>query len=89
MQKIIFDFEMLPTMEAFYLSFAKQFDLPDYFGNNLDALWDVLTGDVELPVQIIFKHFPQHSPIFQPLIILMQETQIELGDEYFHFSCEQ
>lgn len=90
MQKIIFDFDMLPDMEAFYLSFAKQFDLPDYFGNNLDALWDVLTGEIELPVQIVFKHFPQHSSVFQPLITLMKEAQIELDDTLFQFSygCE-
>ncbi|QAV23577.1 barstar family protein [Proteus hauseri] len=89
MQKIIFDFARLPNMEAFYLSFAKQFDLPNYFGNNLDALWDVLTGEIALPVQVVFKHFPQYSPVFQPLIVLMQETQIELGDALFQFICEE
>ncbi len=27
-------------------------DLPEYYGMNLDALWDVLTGEVETPCGI-------------------------------------
>lgn len=28
-------------------------ELPDYYGENLDALWDCLTGWVDLPLKIV------------------------------------
>lgn len=29
--------------------------LPDYFGRNLDALWDVLSTDIEGPVEMVWE----------------------------------
>lgn len=40
------------SLEDFYDQIAQKLDLPTHFGRNLDALWDVLTGDVEGPVEI-------------------------------------
>ena len=37
--------------EAFYAALAEALELPDWFGANLDALYDVLT-DLEMPVRI-------------------------------------
>ena len=31
--------------------------LPDYYGMNMDALWDCLTGDIEIPSTIYIKSF--------------------------------
>lgn len=53
MKQIIFDFSTLADRDAFYHQFAQQFQLDEAFGNNLDALWDVLTGEIELPVNIV------------------------------------
>ncbi|AYY79383.1 barstar family protein [Proteus vulgaris] len=88
MKQVIFDFKMLADRDAFYRDFALQFQLDEHFGNNLDALWDALVGDIELPVKIIFKHLPYHSSDFQPLVALMQEAQNELGKALLSFSCE-
>ncbi|MRR16080.1 MAG: barnase inhibitor [Deltaproteobacteria bacterium] len=30
--------------------------LPEHFGRNLDALWDVLSTDIEGPLEIIWQH---------------------------------
>ena len=32
-------------------------NLPEYFGCNADALWDVLTGYIETPCEIVFIGF--------------------------------
>ncbi|WP_193016736.1 barstar family protein [Proteus sp. FME41] len=88
MKQVIFDFKTLADKNAFYHDFALKFQLDDHFGNNLDALWDVLMGEIELPVNIIFKHLPHHSSDFQPLVELMQEAQNELGKTLLCFSCE-
>lgn len=42
------------TLEDVYDQFSTQLALPDYFGRNLDALYDVLTGDVKGPLQIVW-----------------------------------
>lgn len=88
MKQVIFDFKTLADRNAFYHNFALQFELDDNFGDNLDALWDVLVGEIALPVRIVFKHFPHHSHEFQPLVELMQEAQNELGKALLSFSCE-
>ncbi|WP_427196834.1 hypothetical protein [Proteus mirabilis] len=49
---------------------------------------DVLTGEIELPVNIVFRHAPHHSRTFQPIIEIMQEAQETLGKELFRFHCE-
>ncbi|OAT26101.1 barstar family protein [Proteus myxofaciens] len=88
MKQITFDFKTLTDRDAFYRQFALKFHLFDDFGANLDALWDVLTGEIELPVTIIFKHFPHHSDAFQPLMDIMREAQRQLGDDMLIFYCD-
>ncbi len=40
------------SLDDFYDQISKEMNLPAHFGRNLDALWDVLTGDVEGPIEI-------------------------------------
>ncbi len=48
--KVTLDGLTIRTKEDFYLAFRQQLNLPDYFGDNLDALHDFLEESVELPV---------------------------------------
>ena len=58
------------TINDFHWQIAKLLDLEPYYGNNLDALWDSLTTNVERPVSLIW---------------LDSETSREnLGDEAFN-----
>ena len=45
MNTIKLDFSNCNYIMAVYDYIKKQFKLPDYCGNNLDALWDFLDGD--------------------------------------------
>jgi ribonuclease inhibitor len=40
------------SLDEFYSEIARKLHFPDYFGRNLDALWDVLTTDVKGPVEL-------------------------------------
>lgn len=53
MRELIVDGKFMQSQEAMYRHLARVFSLPCYFGNNLDALWDVLTENDE-PTQIDF-----------------------------------
>lgn len=43
MKKIILDLRTIKNREELYDIIAERFDFPDYFGRNLDALYDCLT----------------------------------------------
>lgn len=53
MKELIIDGKFMQSKEAMYVHLTRVFSLPSYFGNNLDALWDVLTENEE-PTQIDF-----------------------------------
>lgn len=48
MRVLVVDGKCMETKEAMYQHLIRVFSLPTYFGNNLDALWDVLTANSEL-----------------------------------------
>lgn len=43
MEKILLDFKLTKTPEQVQEYLALQFDFPEYYGKNLDALYDMLT----------------------------------------------
>jgi ribonuclease inhibitor len=43
------------NLQEFYDEMVRKLPLPDYFGRNLDALWDVLTTDIEGPVELVWE----------------------------------
>ena len=53
MKELIVDGKFMQSKEAMYRHLTRVFSLPSYFGNNLDALWDVLTENDE-PTEINF-----------------------------------
>jgi len=57
MKKYMFDRNEFTWSEEFYKIIKKNFNLPDWFGENADALWDVLTGFLETPCKIVFQNF--------------------------------
>lgn len=47
MKKIVLDFQVPKTPEQAQRYLALELDLPDYYGENLDALYDMLTEITE------------------------------------------
>jgi len=43
MKTIVLDGAYMPTREEAHYHLATRLNLPDYYGNNLDALYDLLT----------------------------------------------
>ena len=70
------------------------FHLGEYYGNNLDALWDVLTTDIERPVKLIWynsaiSHKNLGEENFQRIVEVLQDVQTwdqkQGWDERFEF----
>ena len=57
MNKIVFNRNEFEWAEEFYDIIQQRMGLPKWFGKNADALWDMLTGYIELPCEITLIGF--------------------------------
>ena len=65
MKRIVFDFKKIKNKKDFYNELAEKVQLPEYFGNNLDALWDIITsGEIDLPTEVIIINFDNRKNKF-------------------------
>lgn len=53
---IILDGLTISSEQEFHKKIAVAFAVTDFYGNNLNALWDLLSTDVERPVDLIWKN---------------------------------
>ena len=66
--------------EDFYQNIKEELDVPEYFGNNLDALYDILTEHPD-HLQIEFLHYDRMraqlgAPFCQKLLKVLQDADI-------------
>jgi ribonuclease inhibitor len=52
----ILDGSSIGSLDDLYDQLSIRLKLPKYFGRNLDALWDVLSTDIEGPFEIEWKN---------------------------------
>lgn len=69
MEKYEFRRDEFEWAEEFYDIIQKRMDLPEWFGKNADALWDMLTGYIGLPCEITFVGFGEEKNKYNNLII--------------------
>ena len=84
MLEMHFDFLAIRSREDFYRCFVEQSGVANTFGENLDALWDVLTGELRLPARAWLYHLPAAQPFAEltAIIDLLEEAQRELQGEF-------
>lgn len=70
------------TMAECHQLLQEKLGFPEYYGHNLDALWDCLTGWVELPLTLCWEEVAQSREKLgadaESLLALFQEAQEEL-----------
>lgn len=57
MGKYVFDRKIFKWSDEFYDLIQKEMKLPEWFGKNADALWDMLTGFINTPCENVLKNF--------------------------------
>lgn len=57
MKKVVFDSSHVETIAELHNELARLLDFPDYYGANLDALYDCLSGEMELPLTLVWKNY--------------------------------
>lgn len=86
---IALDFSTIENYDDFYIQIAQKLNLPYFFGNNLDALYDSLTADVEMPLQIEFVNMNLNQlEEFDDLLQTMEDAENEMDDFEFSFFLE-
>jgi ribonuclease inhibitor len=54
-KRCVLDGKSVRTADRFYEEISAQLSFPDHFGRNLDGLWDVLTTDIEGPIEVVWE----------------------------------
>ena len=57
MKYISLDGNLFKDVAITHKILKEKLELPDYYGENLDALWDCLTGGIELSVCIKWSNY--------------------------------
>ncbi len=83
MKTIIIDFSKCKYPLDLHNEIREKLELPEWYGNNLDALWDMLTGFIETPISIsvIFKPTNKAVENLKENILKIIETFKEAAEE--------
>lgn len=67
-------------------SWLKQkLELPEHYGENLDALWDCLSGDIELPLTVLWEDDAKLGEQYKPITDVFEEAAGELDQFQFGY----
>lgn len=90
MKTIYIDFTDIGDYEDFYAQLKEKITLPDYFGDNLDALSDVITGELEMPLHLEFVNMTvDQLEIFEDLLTTLEDAEDQQEDFSFTYYLEQ
>ena len=87
MKKYIFNRDEFTWAEEFYELIKKKMGLPDYFGCNADALWDMLTGYIDTPCEIVLVGFGKEENVYnrnflQRIISCFEDAAKEYPEQF-------
>jgi ribonuclease inhibitor len=90
MKTVYIDFTDIGDYEDFYTQLKEKIQLPEHFGDNLDALFDSITGDVEMPLHLEFVNMTvDQLEIFEDLLTTLEDAEEEVEDFSFSYYLEQ
>lgn len=92
MKSIVIDFSQCKYPLDLHNEIREKLELPEWYGNNTDALWDMLTGFIETPISItvIFKPETNSAENLKENVLKIIETFKEAAeeDEEIIFNCK-
>ena len=90
MKEIYIDFVNIGDYEDFYTELKSKLELPEYFGDNLDALSDVISGELEMPLHIEFVNMSvDQLETFEDLLTTLEDAEDEVEGFTFSYYLEQ
>lgn len=90
MKTVYIDFTDIGDYEDFYTQLKEKISLPEYFGDNLDALYDVITGELEMPLHLEFVNLTvDQLETFEDLLTTLEDAEEQVEDFTFTYYLEQ
>lgn len=90
MKTIYIDFAEIGDYDDFYAQLKEKITLPEHFGDNLDALYDVISCDIELPLHLEFVNMSvEQLENFEDLLTTLEDATDECEDFSFTYFLEQ
>ncbi|MBW8360482.1 MAG: barstar family protein [Weeksellaceae bacterium] len=90
MKTVYIDFTEIGDFEDFYGQLKEKMTLPEFFGDNLHALFDSITGFAELPLHIEFVNMSvDQLETFEDLLVTLEDSDDELDEFTFSYYLEQ
>lgn len=90
MKEIYIDFINIGDYEDFYTELKSKLELPQHFGDNLDALADVISGGLEMPLHIEFVNMSvDQLELFEDLLTTLEDLEDEVEGFTFTYYLEQ
>ena len=88
--EVYIDFLEIGDYEDFYAQLKEKLTLPEHFGDNLDALFDVITGEIEMPLHLEFVNMSvEQLEIFEDLLTTLEDAEDDVEDFTFAYYLEQ
>jgi len=84
---VIVEGKDIETEQMLHNFLKDKLGFPSYYGMNLDALWDCITGHIALPIKIVWKDIEESkkklgSQLVDDIIVLLEDAKKELGGNF-------
>ena len=76
MKHITIDCTLIPDKATLHQALAQALNFPDYYGNNLDALYDCLT-DIREDTTLALRHFNSMDSFRGGFLAVLEEAEQE------------
>jgi len=85
--EVTIDFSSIRNMEDFYSQLQEKLKFPPYFGKNLDALSDSISGDLEMPLHLHLINMElSQLEKFEPLMDTLDAAEKEVPGFFATYS---
>lgn len=83
MKTVVIDFSKCKYPLDLHNEIKEKLEMPEWYGNNSDALWDMLTGFIETPISItvIFKPETKSAENLKESVLKIIEAFKEAAEE--------
>ena len=79
---MIIDLQEIQTEIELHNLLAEKLKFPSFYGNNWDALWDTITGLIELPTKITFTGTNELKKKLPESMTKLENIFNEMQNEY-------
>ncbi|MDR1629801.1 MAG: barstar family protein [Oscillospiraceae bacterium] len=87
MKNIVIDFTGCNHVQEVHLIIKEKLEFPDWYGENIDALWDLLTGYID-PCDIYLEGCQSVAPDLIPYIKKIKNIFIKAAQEYHELKVD-